>query len=108
MKNYHSFSCLFRTTLTTLLSKNPKDRFNFLMGEVSSLSAVVSGHGAQLSVLSDQMIVTRCQMYEDNCGRINQENLNRFMIMGAPYFPLTENIQDTLKKQVSVLNIISV
>ena len=70
------------------------------MGEVSSLSAVVSGHGAQLSVLSDQMIVTRCQMYEDNCGRINQENLNRFMIMGAPYFPLTENIQDTLKKQV--------
>ena len=25
------------------------------------------------------------------------------MVMGAPYFPLAENIQDTLKKQVAVV-----
>ena len=97
--NHGSF--FSRTVLATLLSKNPKDRFNLLLGEVSSLSAVVSGQGAQLSVLNDQMLITRCQMYEDTCGRINQENLSHFMVMGAPYYALAENIQDTLKKQVT-------
>lgn len=93
--------------MTTLASKDPKDRFNFLVDEVSSLSTVVSGHGAQLSVLNDQMMVTRCQMYEESCGRINQDNLNRFLIMGAPYLPLSDNVQDLLKKQVPLLKIYS-
>lgn len=88
-----------------MTSKNPKDRFKFLLDEVNLLSTVVSSHGSQLSVLSDQMVVTRCQLYEDNCGRINQENLNRFMVMGAPYFPLSNDLQDKLKQQVKFLKV---
>ena len=91
-----------RDTLSTVTSKNPKDRFGFLLDEVTALSTVVSGHGAQLSVLNDQMVVTRCQLYEDNCGRVNTENLSHFMVMGAPYYPLTNEIQTTLKQQVLI------
>jgi len=76
-----------------------------MMDEMSSLSVVVASHGAQLSILNDQMIVTRCQMYEDNCGRINQENLNRFLLMWAPSYPLTDQMQDLLKKQVNKFSI---
>ena len=92
-----------RLTLTTLLSKNPQDRFTFLLNEIGSLSTVVAGHSSQISVLNDQMVVTRCQLYEDNCGRVNQDNLNRFLIMGAPYYPLSDNLQDLLKKQVFIM-----
>ena len=76
------------------------------MGEVAALSAVVSGQGTELSILKDQVMVTRCQMYEETCGRINQENLNRFMIMGARFHPLSDSMQDVLKKQVTYSSII--
>ena len=91
----------YRTILTAFQSKAPKDRFNFLMGEIGALSAVVSGQGTQLSVLNDQVTVTRCQVYEETCGRINYENLNHFMITGAQYHPLSDNMQEVLKKQVN-------
>ena len=92
-------------TLTTLSSKNPQDRFTFLINEVGTLSTIVAGNSAQISILNDQMVVTRCQMYEDNCGRVNQDNLNRFLIMGAPYYPLSDNLQEQLKKQVNITSI---
>ena len=89
-------------TSDAISSKTPRDRFSFLLEEVNTLSTVVAGHGAQLSILNDQIMVTRCQMYEERCGRINQDNLDHFLIMGAPYYPLSEQLQALLKKQVNI------
>ena len=71
------------------------------MDEFNSLSAVVTGQGAELAILNDQVMVTRCQMYEENCGRVNVDNLNHFMVMGAPYLPLCDGLQELLRKQVT-------
>ena len=81
-------------------SPDPLVRFNFLLEETNALSGIVASHGAQLAVLSDQLLVTRCQILEENCGRINSDNLHHFIIMGGPYLPLGSDIQARLKKQV--------
>jgi len=80
------------------------DRFCFLMEEFNALSSLVAGCTTQVSTLGDSLLLTRCQMYEETCGRINESNLSHFMVMGAPYLPLSENIQEQLKQKVPHLH----
>ena len=81
-------------------SSDPADRFSFLMSEINTVTGVLASHGAQISALSDQLLVTRCQILEENCGRINTDNLRHVMVIGGPYLPLGTDIQERLKKQV--------
>jgi len=85
-----------------MTSSNPLERFSFVIEEVNTISGIVAAQGAQLSVLSDQLLVTRCQMHEEGCGRVNTDNLHHFMLMGVPYLPLGPDIQTRLKQQVFV------
>lgn len=71
--------------------------FNLLVG----VSATVASHEIQLKLLSDQLLMTRCQHYEETCGRQNADNLNRFIIVGAPFLPQSDQLQARLKSQVS-------
>ena len=91
---------IFSNVLETMTSPNPMDRFSFLMEDFNALSGIVSSHGAQLSVLTNQLLITRCQMHEESCGRVNTDNLHHFMLMGVPYLPLGTDIQTRLKQQV--------
>lgn len=90
-------------TATVQASKHPSDRFSFLLDEVNALSAVIAGQGAEMSILNDQVLLTRCQMFEESCGRVNTDNLNHFMVMGAPYLPLSDGLQDLLRSQVMLI-----
>ena len=81
-------------------SGSSADRFSFLLEEVNALTGVVASHGAQLSVLSDELLTTRCQLLEETCGRINTDNLRHVIILGGPYLALGTDIQTRLKKQV--------
>jgi len=83
-------------------SDSQADQFTYLVEENSALSTVVAGHEALLSVLRDDVLLTRCQMYEEGCGRINVDNLNRFLILGAPFIVFSAVLQDHLKQQVSI------
>ena len=65
------------------------------------MSTVMASQGAEMVVLKDQVLLTRCQMLEETCGRINSDNLHHFMVMGAPYFPLSEGLQALLRDQVT-------
>ena len=76
------------------------EQFSFLLEEVNAMSGIVASHGAQLSVLSDELLTTRCQLLEETCGRINTGNLRHVILIGAPYLPLGTDIQNRLKKQV--------
>ena len=87
-------------TTVVQVSKSPADRFSFMLEEVNTLSTVVAGQGAQMAVLNDQVMLTRCQMFEETAGRINSDNLSHFMVMGAPYLPLSEGLQERLHDQV--------
>jgi len=89
-----------RILQATIGSKNPVDRFSFLLEEVNSLSVTVSSQGTQLAVLANDLLVTRCQMLEENCGRVNSDNLHHFIVLGCPFFPLTNTLQDQLRQQV--------
>ena len=71
-----------------------------MLDELNTLSTVVAGQGAEMAILNDQVMLTRCQMFEENCGRVNTDNLHHFMIMGAPYIPLCDGIQDLLRQKV--------
>ena len=42
--------------MEAMTSPNPIDRFSFVIEEVNSISSVVSAQGAQLAVLSDQLL----------------------------------------------------
>ena len=86
--------------MEAMTSSSPIDRFTFLSEEINSISGVVTAHGAQLAVLTDQLLVARCQMYEESCGRVNNDNLHHFMLMGVPYLALGQDIQARLKQQV--------
>ena len=81
-------------------SKDPSSRFQFLNTEISTLSSVVSGTVGMLSLTIDGLLVTRCQVAEDHCGMVNNENQHRFLIFGAPYIRFVQNLQDLLKRQV--------
>ena len=72
-----------------------------MLDEFNALSAVVAGQGAEMAIMNDQVMLTRCQMFEETCGRINSDNLNHFMVMGAPYLPLSDGLQELLRKQVT-------
>ena len=71
-----------------------------MMEEINTLSTVVAGQGAEMAILNDQVMLTRCQMFEETCGRVNSDNLNHFMVMGAPYLPLSDGLQTLLRDQV--------
>jgi len=77
------------------------DKFSFLVEEISSLSGVVACHGAQLSVLADELMVTRAAHAEEVDGRINFENLNHLIIIGGPFLD-GDDLQNRLKQQVMV------
>ena len=91
---------LNRLTSVAQASKTPSDRFTFLLDEFNVMSAVVASQGAQMDLINDQVMVTQCRMFEETCGRINSDNLNHFMVMGAPYFPICDGLQELLRKQV--------
>jgi len=84
-------------SLTT--TRSAADRFTFLVDEVNSLSGIVTAHGAQLSILSDELMYTRASHAEEMDGRINTENLNHLMILGGPFLE-GDNLSDRLKEQV--------
>ena len=71
-----------------------------MLEELNALSTVVASHGAEMAILNDQVMLTRCQMFEETCGRVNSDNLHHFMVMGAPYLPLSDGLQELLRKQV--------
>jgi len=88
------------TSLTT--ERSPSDRFSFLVEELNTLSGVVTSHGAQLSILSDELMVTRASHAEEVDGRINTENLNHLMILGGPFLE-GDDLSARLKQQVQAL-----
>jgi len=75
------------------------DRFSFLIEEISSISTVVAGHGAQISALTNELVLTRAAHAEEMDGRINTDNLNRLVILGAPFLD-GDDLQAQLKQKV--------
>jgi len=88
-------------------SKDPADRFNFLVGEVNSLSGVVVSHGAQISMLTDELMATKASHAEEMDGRINTENLNHLMILGGPFIE-ADDLQARLVQQVCLKQFLSI
>jgi len=75
------------------------DHFSFLVEEISNISGIVMSHGAQISMLSDELMATRASHAEEMDGRINTDNLNHLMILGGPYLE-GDDLQVRLKQQV--------
>lgn len=95
-----SINSIYRLMQAARTSKNPLDRFDFVLEEVNALSGLVSSYGSQLAILSDVQMVTQCRVFEEICGRVNESQLNHFMVMGAPSYPKSDSLQANLKKQV--------
>lgn len=91
---------LYRALLEITANEGPHDGFNFLSDTLVTVSSTVAAHDVQLKLLQDQLLLTRCQHAEEACGRENVDNLNRFVIIGAPYLSLSENLQAKLRSQV--------
>lgn len=89
-----------RALLEIAATEGPTDGFDFLSNSMVALSSVVASHDLQIRVLTDQLLLTRCQQAEEVCGRENVDNLNRFIVIGAPYLPLSEQLQSKLRSQV--------
>lgn len=64
------------------------------------MSSTLNAHEVQIKMLTDQVVLSRCQQAEEACGRINSDNLNRLIIVGGPFLPLSEQLQAKLKSQV--------
>jgi len=79
------------------------DRFSFIVDEINSLSGVVVSHGAQISALHDELMLTRASHAEEVDGRINTENLSHLMILGGPFLE-GDDLSARLKQQVTVAN----
>lgn len=92
---------MFRIIDQARKSKNPLDRFSFLVTELATVSGVANSAVAQLSALQDQVLVNACKFQEETDGRINTDNLDHLMVLGAPFLPSGDgDLQDRLKAQV--------
>jgi len=96
---------LFRLIHEARVSRTPLDRFDFLSTEIAELSGGLAACSAQISVLQDHDVTATCRFYEEMDGRINTDNLNRLIIIGAPYFVFKtgDQVQEILKGQVSLI-----
>lgn len=79
---------------------DPSSNFEYTTSAVVELSAAVASHQVQIKQLSDRLMITACQHAEEACGRVNVDNLNRFVIIGAPYLEQSDQLQSRLKSQV--------
>lgn len=95
-------SSLFRYRALIDISANegPSAGFELLSNSVITMSTTLVAHELQIRILTDQLMLTRCQQAEEACGRINVDNLNRMIIVGGPYLPLSEQLQAKLRSQV--------
>jgi len=85
--------------LQSALHGSAVDRFSFLVEEISNVSGIVASHGAQISMLADELMATRANHAEEMDGRINVDSLNHLMILGGPFLEGDE-LQVRLKQQV--------
>lgn len=93
----------FRALVEISASEGPTDGFNLLSAGMVTMSTTLVAHDLQIKLLSDQLLVSRCQQAEETCGRVNVDNLNRLIIVGGPYLSLSENLQAKLRSQVSIV-----
>lgn len=85
-------------------SEGPTDGFVYLSESLVQVTSTVAAHDLHIKLLKDQLLLTRCQHAEETCGRENVDNLNRFVIIGAPYLPLSDQLQAKLRSQVSFIS----
>lgn len=81
-------------------NEGPTDGFDYLSESLVSVTSTLTAHDVQIKVMRDQLLLTRCQHAEEVCGRENVDNLNRFVIIGAPFLPLSDQLQAKLRSQV--------
>jgi hypothetical protein len=88
------------------MTSDPSDQFNYVMTAVN----VVSENQAQLShavkAIQNKDRLRDCKDCEEKEGRMNCDMLNRFIVIGGPYFDPGLNLQASLQAQVSILSIL--
>jgi len=80
-------------------SKNAADRFSFLVSEINEQSGLLASTMTKVSTLEDASMISSCRFYEEMDGRVNTEDLNHLMVLGAPYLS-GDDLPSMLKKQV--------
>jgi len=83
-------------------SKNPNDRFSFLLSELNDQSGALVSTLTKVAALEDKALISSCRFYEEMDGRINTDNLHHLMILGAPFLS-GDDLQDQLKQQVALI-----
>lgn len=90
----------FRALLEISASEGPSIGFKHVSDGLITVSSTLAAHELQIKILTDQLMITRCQHSEEACGRINVDNLNRLIIVGGPYLSLSDQLQAKLRSQV--------
>lgn len=75
--------------------------FGYMSKQLVEVTSTLTAHETQIKILSDQLMLSKCQQAEETCGRINVDALNRFIIIGGPFLPQSDELQIKLKRQVT-------
>jgi hypothetical protein len=89
----------FRAIAATADADN-STQYNYMVSDIN----VVSENQAQLShaikAIQNKDRLRDCKSHEEKEGRMNCDMLNRFIIIGGPYFDPGPNLQGNLQAQV--------
>jgi hypothetical protein len=97
---YNYILNLYLRAISVAAGSEPTDQFVHLVKTVN----VVSENQAQLAhvvqALQDKDKMRDCEDSEEKEGRMNCDLLNRFVVIGGPFFEPGPNLQSKLQEQV--------
>ncbi len=75
-------------------------QFNHLVSAISVVSKNQAQLGHAVKAIQNKDRLRDCKDYEEKEGCQNCDMLNRFIVIGGPYFDPSENLQQQLQDQV--------
>lgn len=78
-------------------------QYNHLVSAISVVSENQAQLGHAVKAIQSKDRLRDCKDAEEKEGRQNCDMLNRFIVIGGPYFEPSDHLQQQLQKQVSLL-----
>jgi hypothetical protein len=85
---------------------DPNAQFNHLQASINHVSENQVQLGHAVKAIQNKDRLRDCKDWEENEGRLNCDMLNRFIVIGGPYFDPGPNLQQNLQDQVAIIKLL--
>jgi hypothetical protein len=91
----------FSRAIAAAADADPSAQFNHLQASINIVSENQVQLGHAMKAIQNKDRLRDCKAHEEEEGRLNCDMLNRFIVIGGPYFDPSPNLQQNLQDQVN-------